>query len=168
MKKIPFGIDFATTYSAIAVNNVHGGARVLKDNSSKSARRTMCGFEKNGKNTFGSAAESVQLGNLESTIYDTKIMLGQPFSSPIIENKAKTWLFKIEKAPDSDQILINIPSQNKKLRPVEVIALFLNDLIESGNKCLPKDKKNRQAIIAVPANFSALQKKRNRRRCKIS
>ncbi|KAK8880467.1 hypothetical protein M9Y10_003141 [Tritrichomonas musculus] len=159
MKKIPFGIDFATTYSAIAVNNVHGGPRVLKDNSSKSARRTMCSFEKNGRIIFGSAAESVQLGNLESTIYDTKIMLGQPFSSPIIENKQKTWLFKIEKAPDSDQLLINIPSQNKKLRPVEVIRLFLNDLIESGNKCLPKDKKNRQAVIAVPANFSALQKK---------
>ena len=85
-------------------------------------------------------------------------MIGQRYSSNIINSMKNNWSFKVEKDEKDDGILIDIPTQHKKLRPYEVTAELLKYLITIGNYTLLKKLQNRNAVITVPASFSEVQR----------
>ena len=106
--------------------------------------------------------------NPTSTVYDTKKMFGRNYSSPLINMMEKKWPFKIEKADNDKGILIDIPAQHKKMRPYEVTAELLKHLINDGNKRLPKNLRNNNAVITVPAYFSAIQREETRKAANLA
>lgn len=157
MKK-PFGIDIGSTYSKIAIYNVQRGPRMVKDKYARSAIPSIVSYSDRDHILQGSNAETCIKRNSSSTIYDTKRMIGQRYSSNIINSMKNNWSFKVEKDEKDDGILIDIPTQHKKLRPYEVTAELLKYLITIGNYTLPKKLQNRNAVITVPANFSEVQR----------
>ena len=167
MKK-PFGIDLGTTYSTVAINNARGGPQIVKDSASRSAIPSMVSFLEDNEVFQGSAAEARIRENSSSTIFDTKRMFGQRYSSPRIGMMQKDWPFKVEKADKDEGILIDIPTQHRKLRPYEVTAELLKHLIDVGNTRLPRNLKNRNAVITVPANFSEVQREETRKAAKLA
>lgn len=167
MKK-PFGIDLGTTYSTIAINNARGGPQIVKDSAGRSAIPSMVSFLDKDEIFQGSAAEARIRENASTTIYDTKRMFGQRYTSPRINMMKKDWSFNVEKADKDEGILIDIPTQHKKMRPYEVTAELLKHLIDVGNARLPRNLKNRNAVITVPADFSEVQREETRKAAKLA
>ncbi len=161
MSKI-IGIDLGTTNSCVAV--MEGGKSTIIQNS-EGGRTTpsVAGFTKDKERLVGQLAKHQLVTNPENTVYSIKRFMGRKKNE--ISNEIKNVSFEVG-ADSKGEVVVNIPNENKKLKPQEISGMILAKLKETAEDHL--GTKVDKAVITVPAYFNDSQRQATKDAGKIS
>ena len=148
-----FGIDLGTTYSSIALCHDRNRLDVYRNKSNATDIPSIAHYE-GGKFSIGTAAEAYLIRDPESTIFDTKRMIGRPVGDKGIEEARSRWPFKVESNAEGNPVIV-IPS-GPKIEPYKVSGEILKHLADIANSHLEKPISD--CVVTVPANFTNAQK----------
>ena len=154
------GIDLGTTYSCVGVFR-NDSVTIIPNQLGERTTPSIVSFDNNFKSYVGEAGKIRQINFPNSTIYDSKRLIGRLFNSEEVQNDIKYWPFNIIEDPKTKKanIEIDLGEMGKKtFRPEEISAMILKNLKEYSEDFL--DKEITDAVITVPAYFND-----NQRRC---
>jgi molecular chaperone DnaK len=124
------GIDFGTTYSAVAYINRHGLPEILTNSEGARTTPSVVYFEEGGSRIVGLAARNVALSDPERTVMCIKREMGNP-----------SYRFNAD---------------GKEYLPESIAAIILRQLKADAEARLGTDV--RRAVISVPAYFKDSQR----------
>jgi molecular chaperone DnaK (HSP70) len=150
------GIDLGTTFSTVAyVSDV--GPLVIANDRGHAAVPSIASLSPTQEWLYGDAALAKASTYPESTIYDTKRMLGCNFNVDEIQHHLRTWPFQVE-CGSAGQIVIKVKAGAtiKSFSPVDIHTMILQHMKDIAQKRFSTPVK--EAVIAVPAYFNTLQR----------
>ena len=153
------GIDLGTTHSCVSIIK-NGKVEIIEDKSTGERRiPSMVCFKENGEILVGNSAKSNMIEYPESTIFDSKRLIGLKFKNKAVQKDIKNWPFKVieDKKTGKPQYDIKIGNEEKKFFPEEIASNIL-DYIKKYAEKSNDDKPIKKAIITVPANFENNQR----------
>ncbi|XP_055347671.1 heat shock 70 kDa protein-like [Paramacrobiotus metropolitanus] len=153
-ERIAVGIDLGTTYSCIAVYRKGHAEAVQNDQGHRITPSVVCYH--NGEKTVGEGAVHQAPFFPESTIYDSKRIIGRTFNDPLIQSDMKHWSFQVVNKFGKPNILIKEGGKTLHVTPEEVSAMVLHKLKEIAELYL--EKTIYDAVITVPAYFTDAQR----------
>ncbi|KAL6613521.1 heat shock protein 70 [Neocallimastix sp. 'constans'] len=150
------GIDLGTTNCCVAVfkdNNLN----VIADEDGK-GYNTIPSYvtfleDEILVGVYSKEEEGVYIGN---TVYDSKRLIGRPFSDPQIHANKKLWPFKIINKSGKPYISIKINNETKDYAPEQISGIILSYLKELAEDFLGEPVTD--AVITVPAYFNDSQR----------
>ena len=154
MSKFALGIDLGTTFSSVSVV-LSGKSEIVADKFNDKAIPSIVNMSiKDEKLTVavGNFAYRKSISAPKNTIYDTKRMLATRYDDENIQKMIPKWPFEIEKN-ESGGISICLENIEDKYEPYQISGEILKYLAEVGNTRFPPDKKTKDVVITVPANF---------------
>lgn len=151
MSKI-IGIDLGTTNSCVAV--IESGEPLVLPNS-EGARTTpsMVGFTETDERFVGQQAKRQAIVNPERTVYDIKRLIGQKFTSSIVNHYRKTLPFKITEHTNGDAW---VEVNNLQYSAQEISAQILRKMKQTAEDYFGEEIS--EAVITVPAYFNDAQR----------
>ncbi len=153
------GIDLGTTYSCVAIIR-NGNVEIIPDNKSgnKIIASIVC-FENNSKCLIGNSAKNNMLQYPESTIFDSKRLLGHKFNNYHVQEDIKNWPVKVieDKETKKPKYVIKVENEEKEYFLENVVSIVLNYLKTYEETF--EEKEIEKAVITVPANFNSLKRK---------
>ena len=151
------GIDLGTSYSCVAIMRKNKVEIIEnKQTGSKIIPSIVC-F--NGKEfLIGTQAQNNMLKYPESTMYNSKRLIGYKFKNKHVQNDIKNWPIKIieDKKTGKPQYVIKIGNEEKKYYPEDVASMILKSLKKNAE--IHENKEIKKVIIGVPAHFNDLQR----------
>lgn len=147
------GIDLGTTYSCIGIFK-DGKIEIIPNEDGARTTPSYVSFI-NDEIIVGDIAKINILNNnySESTIYDSKRLIGKNLSDVDIQKDMKHYPFKLIN-DENDRVMIMV--NNKKMYPEEISSLILKKLKKSAELYLGTEIIN--AVITVPAYFNDKQR----------
>ncbi len=121
------GIDLGTTHSCVAIMK-NGKVEIIEDKASGEKRiPSMVCFKKNREILVGSSAKNNMAEYPESTIFDSKRLIGLKFKNPSVQKDIKNWPFKViedekTKKPKYQQ---KIKNEVKEYFPEDIASIIL-------------------------------------------
>lgn len=150
------GIDLGTTYSCVAVWK-NGRVEILANDQGDRTTASYVAFT-DTERLIGGAAKSQVAMNPESTVYDSKRMIGRSYDDPVIQNDIKHWPFKVKKSSnDKPLICVKFKGEAKEFTPEEISAMVLTKMKETAETFLGYPVK--KAVVTVPAYFNDAQRR---------
>ena len=150
------GIDLGTTYSCVAIMR-NEKKEIIADNKSgdKIIASIVC-FKSNNECLIGNLAKNNMLQYYQSTMYDSKRLLGYKFNNNHVKEDIKNWPVKIieDKETKKPKYVIKVGNEEKEYFPENVASIILNYLKTYAEKY--ENKEINKAVITVPANFNNL------------
>ena len=148
------GIDLGTTFSCVAIMR-NEKKEIIPDNKSgdKIIASVVC-FKSNSECLIGNSAKNNMLQYSQSTMFDSKRLLGYKFANKNIQEVIKNWpvIIKEDKKTGKPKYVIKVENEEKEYFPEDVASMILNYLKTYSEIYENKEIKN--AVIAVPANFN--------------
>jgi len=118
------GIDLGTTNSCVAV--IEGGEPLVLPNSEGSRTTpSMVGFTEGEERFVGQQAKRQAIINPERTIYDIKRLIGQTYSSDIVQHYLTSFPFKMKSSTNGDAW---VEVNGQEYSPQEISALILKKM----------------------------------------
>ena len=151
MSKI-IGIDLGTTNSCVAVMS-GGDPNVIANAEGGRTTPSVVAMNDKDERLVGQIAKRQAITNPENTIYSVKRLMGQKFSSPIVQNAAKRLPYKVTEAQNGDG---HVEIRGKHYSPPEVSAMILQKMRQTAEDYL--GEKVTDAVITVPAYFNDSQR----------
>ena len=116
-------------------------------------------FKENEEISIGGSAKNNMAEYPESTIFDSKRLIGLKFKNPSVQKDIKNWPFKViedekTKKPKYKQ---KIKNEEKEYFPEDIASIIL-DYIKNYAEISIEGKPIKNAIITVPANFENSQR----------
>ena len=162
------GIDLGTTYSCVGVYQNHDVV-IIPNELGERTTPSIVTFDNNNKSYVGESGKIRQVNFPNSTIYDSKRLIGRQFNSEEVQQDIKYWPFNIIEDPITKKanIEIDLGENGKKIfRPEEISAMVLKKLKENAEEFL--DKEVTDAVITVPAYFNDNQRQSTKDAAKIA
>ena len=151
MSKI-IGIDLGTTNSCVAVMS-GGDPNVIANSEGGRTTPSVVAVNDKDERLVGQIAKRQAITNPENTIYSVKRLMGQKFSSAIVQNAAKRLPYKVTEAQNGDG---HVEIRGKQYSPPEVSAMILQKMRQTAEDYL--GEKVTDAVITVPAYFNDSQR----------
>ena len=156
------GIDLGTIFSCVAIRR-NGKIEIIeeKETGEKIIPSMVCYKVDNDSYDLliGGSAKNNMIQYAETTMYESKRLLGYKYSHKLVQEDIKNWPVKIieDIKTKKPQYVINIGKEEKKFYPEDVSSMILKYLkkiaiIHNSNKEIKK------AVITVPARFTNLQR----------
>ena len=157
MKEPIIGIDLGTTNSCAGImreNNVE----IIPDNEGKRILPSIICYKDN-EWLYGKLAKDNMIEFGESTILESKRLIGIKYSNNNIQKDIKNWVVKIieDSKTKKPQYVIKEENEEKKYFPEEVLSMILNHIKEYSEKY--ENNTIKKAIITVPDYFNNNQRK---------
>ena len=153
------GIDLGTTHSCVSIIK-NGKVEIIEDKLTGERRiPSMVCFKEKGEKLIGGSAKNNMLQYPESTIFDSKRLIGLKFKNKNVQKDIKNWPFKVveDKKTEKPKYIIKIGKEEKEHFPEDIASIILNYIKEYAEKSL-EGKSIKKAIITVPANFENNQR----------
>ena len=158
MNESIIGIDLGTTYSCVAIMR-NGKVDVIAETQSgiRSQPSIVC-FKNNNECLIGISAKRNMLEYPESTMFDSKRLIGHKFSNKYVQEDIKNWPVKVieDKKTGKPKYVIKIGNEEKEYFPVNVSSMILGYLKSYSE--LYENKEIKKVVIGVPAHFNKLQR----------
>ena len=153
------GIDLGTTFSCVAIMRNEKKEIIADNKSSDKIIASVVCFKSNSECLIGNLAKNNMLQYSQSTMFDSKRLLGYKFANKNIQEDIKNWpvIIKEDKKTGKPKYVIKVENEEKEYFPEDVASMILNYLKTYSEIFENKEIKN--AVIAVPANFNNLQRK---------
>ena len=151
MSKI-IGIDLGTTNSCVAVMS-GGDPNVIANSEGGRTTPSVVAVNDKDERLVGQIAKRQAITNPENTIYSVKRLMGQKFSSGVVQNAAKRLPYKVTEAQNGDG---HVEIRGKQYSPPEVSAMILQKMRQTAEDYL--GEKVTDAVITVPAYFNDSQR----------
>ncbi|EFP10001.1 hypothetical protein CRE_20877 [Caenorhabditis remanei] len=127
-KTEPFiAIDIGTTFSSVGIFK-NGKLEILPNEQGSKLTPSLVGFKENGEVVIGEPAKSQQAIKPENTVYDLKTIIGGLYDDRRIQQRMKSWPFKIVNNSNQPVIEIELGSGTKKYTPEEITSLLVANL----------------------------------------
>ena len=153
------GIDLGTTNSCVAINR-NGNIEIVADgtNGNRIIASMVC-FKSNSECLIGNTAKNNMLQYSQSTIFDSKRLIGLKYDNPDVQKDIKNWPFKVikDEKTGKPKYIIKIGNEEKEYFPENIASIILNYLKTNAETYINKEIK--KVVIGVPANFNTLQRK---------
>jgi len=153
------GIDLGTTFSCVAIMR-NEKKEIIADNKNgdKIIASVVC-FKSNSECLIGNLAKNNMLQYSQSTMFDSKRLLGYKFANKNIQEDIKNWpvIIKEDKKTGKPKYVIKVENEEKEYFPEDVASMILNYLKTYSENYINKEIK--KVVIGVPANFNNLQRK---------
>ncbi|KAH0788097.1 heat shock 70 kDa protein cognate 2 [Histomonas meleagridis] len=153
------GIDLGTTYSSVAVYK-NNEVEIIPINSKLSIPSYVT-FTEDGQVLCGYVAKDQASQYLNSTVFDSKRLIGRKFTDPIIKECKDLWPFTVVQDGGVPKIKIQFQNSQKIFLPEEISSEILKEL-----KGLAEDfysVKIDEAVITIPADFNSNQRQATRK-----
>ena len=152
------GIDLGTTNSCVAIIR-NGNIDLIEDKNYKGERlfsSIVC--YKNNECLIGNIAKKNFYDYPESTMYNSKRLIGHKYKNEYVQNDIKNWPIKVieDKDTGKPQYVIKIGNEEKRYFPEDVSSIILKYL--KNNAETHDNKKIKKVVIGVPAHFNKLQR----------
>ena len=111
------GIDLGTTHSCVSIIK-NGKVEIIEDKASDEKRiSSIVCFKENGEILIGSSAKNNIFEYPESTIFDSKRLIGFKYNNKLVQNDIKNWPFKviIEQKTKKPKYIIKSDKERKVL-----------------------------------------------------
>ena len=151
MSKI-IGIDLGTTNSCVAVMS-GGDPNVIANSEGGRTTPSVVAVNDKDERLVGQIAKRQAITNPENTIYSVKRLMGQKFSSAVVQDAAKRLPYKVTEAQNGDG---HVEIRGKQYSPPEVSAMILQKMRQTAEDYL--GEKVTDAVITVPAYFNDSQR----------
>ena len=148
------GIDLGTTYSCVGVWQ-NGRVEIIPNDQGERTTPSYVSFNENER-LIGAAAKNAASQNVKNTVFDAKRLIGQSFSSPVVQQEAKHMPYSIVDKSGKPAIEVSYLNETKQFYPEEVSAMVLARLKETAESFLGHDVKD--AVVTVPAYFNDAQR----------
>ncbi len=152
------GIDLGTKVSCAAIMR-NGKIEIVPDNKTgeKLIPSIVC-FKSKNEFLIGTKAKNNMLKYSQSTMYDSKRLLGHKFSKKHVQEDIKNWPVKIleDKNTDKPKYVIKVENEEKEYFPEDVSSMILAYL--KYNAEIYENREIKKVVIGVPAHFNNLQR----------
>jgi molecular chaperone DnaK (HSP70) len=138
----------------------NGKVEIIEDKASGEKRiPSMVCFKKNGELLVGSSAKNNMAEYPESTIFDSKRLIGLQYDNPDVQKDIKNWPFKVikDEKKGKPKYIIKIGNEEKEYFPEDIASIIL-DYLKKYAETSEGGKQIKKAIITVPANFNNNQR----------
>ena len=153
------GIDLGTTNSCVAINR-NGNIEIVADgtNGNRIIASMVC-FKSNSECLIGNTAKNNMIQYSQSTIFDSKRLIGLKYDNPDVQKDIKNWPFKVikDEKTGKPKYIIKIGNEEKEYFPEDIASIIL-DYLKKYAETSEEGKKIKKAIITVPANFNNNQR----------
>ena len=159
------GIDLGTTYSCVAIMR-NGKVEIIEEKATgeKIIPSMVCyKVDKDSYDSYeeliGGSARNNMIQYAETTMFESKRLLGYKYVNKLVQEDIKNWPVKIieDKKTGKPQYVIKIGNEEKKFYPENVSSMILKYLKQMA-KTHNGNKEIKQAVITVPAKFNKLQR----------
>eukprot|EP00741_Cyanophora_paradoxa_P020769 tig00021312_g20048.t1 len=149
------GIDFGTAYCRSATWDM-GRIEIVSDRNRLRSQPNYVTVVPEGR-VAGEEARAYAILYPQNTLYDAKRVLGRRFFDPPVQARLRTWNFFMT-AQDGDKPVYAVPKGDQRIyfSPLEITAMMLMRQRELTEAYLNRPVRN--AVIAVPAGFSTIQR----------
>ena len=151
MSKI-IGIDLGTTNSCVAIMS-GGDPNVIANSEGGRTTPSVVAVNDKEERLVGQIAKRQAITNPENTIFSVKRIMGQKFSSPLVQDAVKRLPYKVKEAQNGDA---HVEIRGKPYSPPEVSAMILQKMRQTAEDYL--GEKVTDAVITVPAYFNDSQR----------
>ena len=154
------GIDLGTIYSCIGIIRKSNTEIVAdKADGTRLIPSMVCYKEKEW--LYGIGAKNNMIQYAESTMFESKRLIGLKFKNKNVQNDIKDWQVKIIEEPKTKkpQYVIKVENEEKKFFPEDVSSMILKYLKENTETYI--NSEINKAVITVPAHFNTIQKRSN-------
>lgn len=150
------GIDLGTTYCAVAVN-INGKIEIIPNHEQgKQLTPSYVAYLPDGTETYGFVAKMQAYKFPENTIYDTKRMIGRPWTDDVLQKDIASWPFEVVEMRGVPKVKVG----SKTRHPQEISAKLLSIFCRRAEKHLQKNPGTiTKAVITVPAYFTEGQRR---------
>jgi len=148
-----FGIDFGTTYSAIAVSQ-DGSARIVEGPGGERLIPSLVYYGAQGETLVGEQALMRGLSEPDRAISNVKRLIGRPFESRVVQEFRLNAPYIIE--PD-DQGNCTVRVGERRYFPGEVVTAVFAELRDRARRATGVEKVS--AVVTAPAHFADAQRR---------
>ena len=138
----------------------NGKVEIIEDKATGEKRiPSMVCFKENEEILIGGSAKNNMAEYPESTIFDSKRLIGLKFKNPAVQNDIKNWPFKVieDEKTKKPKYIIEVGGEKKEYFPEDIASKIL-DYIKKYAETSIEGKPIKNAIITVPANFENYQR----------
>ena len=138
----------------------NGKVEIIEDKASREKRiPSMVCFKENREILVGSSAKNNMAEYPESTIFDSKRLIGLKFKNPAVQNDIKNWPFKVieDVKTGKPKYKQKIKNEEKEYFPEDIASIILG-YIKKYAEISIEGKPIKNAIITVPVNFKNNQR----------
>jgi len=152
------GIDLGRRYSCAAIIR-NGMVEIIVEKTTEEKKIPSVVCFRDDDILIGRHAKNNMIQYSESTMFDSKRLIGLKFNNPSVQNIIKNWSNKVIEDINTGkpQYVIKIRNEEKKFFPEDVSSMILEYL-----KVLAEIdydiKEIKKAVITVPVNFNKLQR----------
>ena len=145
------GIDLGTTYSCVAImRNVN--IEIIPDNKTgKKIIPSIVCFKSNNECLIGNSAKNNMLQYYQSTMYDSKRLIGYKFNNNHVQKDIKNWPFKVikDEKTGKPKYIIKIGNEEKEYFPEDVSSMILS-YIKKNAETYNSYNEIKKVVIGVP------------------
>ena len=160
------GIDLGTIYSCIGIIRKSQIEIVAdKADGSRIIPSMVCYKEKEW--LYGNSAKNNMIQYAESTMFESKRLIGLKFNNKHVQNDIKDWQVKIIEEPKTKkpQYVIKVENKEKKYFAEDVSSMILNYLKQNAETFT--NSKINKAVITVPAHFNNFQREETKKAAEL-
>ena len=154
------GIDLGTTYSCVGVYK-NGKVDIIANDQGNRVTPSWVAFT-DSERLIGDAAKNQASINPANTIYDSKRLIGRPYTDPDVQKDKRLWPFEVTSSNGMASVKVNASAvataegNERTFSPEEIGAMILTKMKETAEAYLGKEVKN--AVVTVPAYFNDAQR----------
>lgn len=156
------GIDLGTTNSCVSIME-GGDPKVIQNSEGMRTTPSMVAFNDSGERLTGQVAKRQAVTNPKRTIFSTKRLMGQTFSSDHTKKLKAVVPYEIVKGNNE---LAYLEADGKKYSPPEISAFVLQKMKQTAEDYLGETVTD--AVITVPAYFNDSQRQATKDAGKIA
>ena len=154
------GIDLGTTYSCVSIMRQDQVEIIQDSNTGKRTIPSIVCFKNKRECLIGKAAKDNMLKYPQSTMFDSKRLLGHKFSNKHVKEDIKNWPVKVveDEKTKKAKYVIKVDNEEQEYFSEDVASIILGYL-KTYAETFEGGKEVEKAVITVPANFNSLQRK---------
>ena len=154
------GIDLGTTYSCVSIMRQDQVEIIQDSNTGKRTIPSIVCFKNKRECLIGKSAKDNMLKYPQSTMFDSKRLLGHKFSNKHVKEDIKNWPVKVveDEKTKKAKYVIKVDNEEQEYFSEDVASIILGYL-KTYAETFEGGKEIEKAVITVPANFNSLQRK---------
>ena len=160
------GIDLGTIYSCIGIIRKSQNEIVAdKADGSKIIPSMVC--YKENEWLYGNSAKNNMIQYAESTMLESKRLIGLKYNNKKVQRDIKDWQVKIIEDPETKkpQYVIKVENKENKYFAEDVSSMILNYLKQNAETFT--NSKINKAVITVPAHFNNFQREATKKAAEL-
>ena len=161
------GIDLGTIYSCVGIMRKFNIDIVAdKGDGSRLIPSMVCYKEKEW--LYGNSAKNNMIQYSESTMFESKRLIGLKFKNIQVQKDIKDWQVKIIEDPKTKkpQYVIKVENKEKKYFAEDVSSMILKYLKQNAETF--SNSKINKAVITVPAHFNIFQRQSTKKAAELA